>query len=225
MVARVADLRMLQASINAYGPSAEKAVVSGLRKAARFGHTAVQRTYARTRDPYKIRASGSYGQAFVIGETPVGAFLANAMFYAVFVERGRRKGKPPPLAPILEWVYQKRIAARPKPLIRVKTPKNRKKPFIGPRQQKAGGGRAQKFGPRKKKGRKKRGGALQRLRARRHAIRYATDIAQRVRWKIAKHGTKGRWVLRRTMPAIAKRSARDVKRELSRLNKKPPVRT
>ena len=262
--ARLADLRMLERALNSYGVLAEKAVVRGFRKAARFGHTALQYTYTRTRDPWKIRASGSYGQAFITQDIPEGALLANAMFYAVFVERGRRKGRPPPLEPILEWVYQKRLSARPKPLPKPRKPRKRKqKPSSPPPGREPGStpetdpgtdpdgsnGKPPVYDhpkkPRKKytkaerearrrERRKKKAAKIRKERARKSALKKrfrehqkaietATSIAQRVRWKIAKHGTKGRWVFRRTMPKIAKRAAREIRREITVLNKAPPT--
>lgn len=209
--------RELPMAIAAYGREGEKAVVNAMRRAARFGQTALVRTYTRTKDPFRIRASGAYGQAFIVKNITDGAFIANTMHYAVFVERGRKKGKMPPLKPILEWVYQKKLASRPKPLIKVKAPFKNPKKLIGPKQQKE---KTPKYGPKQSaKGKK-----LGRLRARRHAIKNAMGIAQGVRFKIAKHGTKGRWVFKRTMPTIAKRAARETKRELTALSKRPPRR-
>lgn len=232
-IVRLISLMQLEKALKAYSKESEKAAIRGLRKAGRFGHTATIRTYTRTRDPFRIRASGSYGQAWLVRDIPDGSMIANAIFYSVFVERGRRPGKPPPLKPILEWVYQKRLSARPKPLIRgARVRRNRKefigpkKPtkaqreaadFIGPREPKR-----RKYGPRPSKEKRRKFALRTRLRARRQAIKTATAIAQKVRWKIAKHGTKGRWVLRRTMPQIAKRVRRDVQAELTKLSRNPP---
>lgn len=255
MVTRLGDVGLLMRALNAYGEDAERAVVRGMRKAARFGHTAVQHTYTRTRDPFKIRASGSYGQAFITQDIPEGAILANAMFYAVFVERGRKKGRPPPFDPILEWVYQKRISARPKPITKPRKPRARKPAPKTPKPDRAAGvddsrskaasdapadkptgikkytkaERAQrKIDRRKKKAarirkqRAKKQAMKKRFLANQRAVANATGIANAVRWKIARHGTKGRWVVRRTMPKIAKRAVREIKREISILNKNPP---
>lgn len=241
---------------------AEHAVVIGMRKAARFGHTAVQHTYTRTRDPFKIRASGSYGQAFITQNIPDGALLANAMHYAVFVERGRKPGKPPPLDPIVEWVYQKRLSARPKPLTRPRRPSARKRAASKPSPPREPGavpdrapgvdpdganGTPAKAGPpkprkrytkaeraeRRMARRKRKVARIRKERARKRALKKrvmaherakqaAIGIAMGVRWKIARYGTKGRWVVRRTMPKIAKRASREIRQELQRLNNRPP---
>lgn len=251
-VVHLSSFDSLERAISAYGIAGERAVIVALRKTARFGHTAVHRTYTRTRDPFKIRASGSYGQAFITQDIPNGALIANAMRYAFFVEQGRRKGRMPPLKPILEWVYQKRLAARPKPIVRVKRPRKQKEPFIGPTKPRksraaadggAGGGvgggsegtgkqRYSKIRSKKTKRQKRVAMLVRRMRAKKAAVANAMAIAWRVRRKIGKRGLgpyehgfankRGRWVFRRTMPIIAKRAARDIKRELSRLNRHPP---
>lgn len=46
------------------------------------------------------------------------------------------------------------------------------------------------------------------------------SIVRAIRWKIAKKGTKPRWPLRRTMPAIARHAKRESQRVLRRIAKK-----
>ena len=246
---RLGSTKELQDALYALGKQTENLPVHAMRKAARFGHTAVQRTSTRTRDPFKIRASGSYGQAFVVNNIPEGAILSNAMHYAVFVERGRRKGKPPPLKPIVEWVYQKRIAARPKPLPKPRKPRSKKKPPSKPKptegagdgdnpaDQGAGAGRGgpkgakgsglsarQRKAARIRRGRERKKKLKAKFKAHQRAVKHAEGIAKAVQWIIAKHGTPGRWVLRRTMPAIGKRAAREIRAAIIQISKNPPRR-
>lgn len=50
-------------------------------------------------------------------------------------------------------------------------------------------------------------------------------IVKAIQWKIAKKGTKGRWPLKRTMPAIAKRAQRELRKSVrASLGKKPITR-
>lgn len=184
----VASLRGLDRALVRMGVETERRVVKGLREAARFGHTAAVRTTRRTRDPHTIRASGSYENNWVKQDIPDGALLANAIFYAVFVERGRRKGRMPPLAPLIEWVKQKRIIGR-------------------------------RHGPVERGTNAKLG----RERMRRAQQESYVAFARQVQRKIGRKGTKGRWVLRRTMPLITKYAAREVMRQLRDLSKNPPV--
>lgn len=48
------------------------------------------------------------------------------------------------------------------------------------------------------------------------------EFVDKIRWKIAKRGTRGRWVLKRTVPAIAKRAHRELKRAHKATTRKPP---
>lgn len=149
--------------------SYEAAVVTGMRKTAVFGKTAVIRTIKRTKDPFRIRASGTYEASgnWVTEDVDGGAVLAPISKHALFVERGRKRGKMPPEKAIREWAFQKRI-----------------------------------FKSRMSK--KKEGSQM---------ISVAAFVLA-VRRKIARKGTKARWPLRRTMPAIAKHAQREVKRQL-----------
>ena len=180
------SLSQLGPTIRMLGVETERRLIKGLRESARFGHTAVVRTTKRTADPFKIRASGSYENNWIKQDIPQGALVANAIFYAVFVERGRKKGKAPPFDSLMEWVHQKRINVLQGPHVK---------------------GRGAKAG-----------------RARRHAAQRVADIAfgRAVQRKIAKKGTKGRFVLKRTMPMITKFAAREIRRQLRLLAKNPP---
>lgn len=163
----LASLRQLGPALRSLGRETERTMIKSLRQSASYGRTAVVRTTKRTRDPYTIRASGSYENNWVTSDLPDGAVLANAVFYALFVERGRKPGKMPPLGPILKWVKQKKVVA-------------------------VSGREAQ------------------------------IAIARLIQRKIGRKGTKGRWVLRRTMPMIAKRAAIDIRKALRDLSNNPP---
>lgn len=180
------SLSQLGPTIRMLGVETERRLIKGLRESARFGHTAVVRTTKRTADPFKIRASGSYENNWVKQDIPQGALVANAIFYAVFVERGRKKGKAPPFDPILAWVKMKRLATLTPP---------------------RGIGRRTKIN------------IEDNVRSQNEE---QAEFARNVQRKIAKKGTKGRFVLKRTMPLITKFAAREIRRQLRLLAKNPP---
>lgn len=163
------SLAMFGKELERQSASYKDAVVTGMRKTAVFGKTAVVRTIKRTKDPFRIRASGTYEAAgnWVTEDVDDGAVLAPISKHALFVERGRKKGKMPPAKAIRDWAFQKRIF-------------------------------------RSKVAKKSEGSQM---------INVAAFVLA-VRRKIARKGTKARWPLRRTMPAIAKHAQREVRRQL-----------
>ena len=105
------SLAMFGKELERQSTSYKNAIITGMRKTAVFGKTAVVRTIKRTKDPFRIRASGTYEAAgnWVTQDTNDGAVLAPISKHALFVERGRKKGKMPPEQVIREWAFQKRI--------------------------------------------------------------------------------------------------------------------
>lgn len=81
--------------------------IEAMRETAMFAQTAVARTAARVRP--KPRATGQYAQSWGVRNTRNGAVMGNSSRQSIWVERGRRAGKRPPLEPILEWVRVKRL--------------------------------------------------------------------------------------------------------------------
>lgn len=105
------SLEMFPEAIVRQGEAYHRAVITGMRKTAVFGKTAVVSTIKRTKDPYRIRASGTYEASgnWVTKNVDDGAILAPISKHALFVERGREKGKMPPEKAIREWAFQKGI--------------------------------------------------------------------------------------------------------------------
>lgn len=196
------DLRALRRALEAFGKEGEEVVVGGLVKAARFGATAVQRTASRT-SPRPL-ASQTYQRSWLVNKLDDGAALSNSAAHAYFVEVGRlpSPGRPPPKAPILEWIYQKRLAKRPRP--------KGSKP--GPAEPKPPEKTGPVNGPKTKRPKRNK----------KQPTVDADAFAEAIRWKIAARGFPGRFVLERTMPAIAKRTAREVKLAMNKLTRKPP---
>lgn len=164
------SLDMLPEALIRQAQSYERAILTGLRKTAVYGKTAVVSTIKRTKDPFRIRASGTYENLgnWVTQNVDDGAILAPTSKHALFVERGREPGKMPPEHVIRKWAFQKGIFKSKRMSV-------------------------------------KNAGA--------QADNVAAFVLA-VRRKIAKKGTKARWPLRRTMPAIAKHAQAEVKRQL-----------
>lgn len=97
----------LERELKLLGPRTRKAVVSAMRKTARFGVTANVRQAAMT-EP-RPKASGTYESSFVKTEIRDGAVVSNTAYHSRFVELGRRPGKMPPFKPILEWAKHKKL--------------------------------------------------------------------------------------------------------------------
>jgi hypothetical protein len=78
-----------------------------LRKTARWGAGQALRISA-TSQP-RPRATGTFERSFVVTKLVDGALLSNSARHAIFVEVGRKPGRMPPVAAILEWMIAKRI--------------------------------------------------------------------------------------------------------------------
>lgn len=90
------------------GRRMDAAVVLALRKTARWGASQAVRVSATTVP--RPRATGTFERSFVVTRLRDGAVLSNSARHAVFVEVGRRPGRMPPIAAILEWMIAKRLA-------------------------------------------------------------------------------------------------------------------
>jgi hypothetical protein len=187
-VVHLRTIRDLEMALIALGKKVEKEAVQGMRNAARFGVAAAIRTGAKERR--RPKASGTYERSWLVHPLDDGATVSNSAKHAIFVERGRRPGRRPPLEPILEWVYQKRLAPR------------------------------SKAAPKRIKGAKRSAWHAEQARN----VMDAHDIAEAVRWKIARKGTPGRYILRKTVPMIGKRATLEMRRAIRRVVGKPPKR-
>lgn len=186
-VVNLRNLDELAHALRALGKKVEKEAIQGMRNAARFGATAVLRTSAK--EKRRPKAAGTYERSWLVHTLDDGATVSNSARHAIFVERGRRSGRAPPIEPILEWVYQKRLASR---------------------------ARASKL--RKRKGKT----ILARTPSAMKEGDRAMAIARAVQRKIARKGTPGRWILRKTMPTIAKRATLELRRAVRKIVNKPP---
>ena len=184
------------------GVQAENLMAKAMQDAARFGVTAVLRTSAKTKP--RPKASGTYERSWHVVKLDDGATINNSAAHAVFVELGRAPGKRPPKDPLVEWVHQKRLAKRARPP--KGAPKGKKNDENGSKAKPPGAKR-----PKRKRKQK------------RFAVTDVDSFVERIRWKIARRGIPGRFILRRTMPIIAKRAARESKRAIAKLAAAPPT--
>lgn len=141
-----------------------------------------------------VNASQTYARSFLSMPTRNGAVLSNKAEHSFFVERGRLPGRAPPISVIGQWMVQKGIA-------KVRVAKSRDTNLTSARGQ-ANRTRASK----------RRAAAMERYRA----------IAWQIAMKIARRGTKGRFIFRAMLPALHRRWMSETRRQLSRLTRDPP---
>ena len=104
---RIRSPKDLGPALRKLGRSMDAAMIVALRKTARWGAGQALMVSATTQP--RPRASGTYERSFVVTKIPKGALLSNSAGHAIFVELGRRPGRMPPVAKILEWMILKRI--------------------------------------------------------------------------------------------------------------------
>lgn len=179
------SLSELQHALRKLGYQGEREMVQAMMNAGRFGATAVLRQSAQTTP--RPKASGTYERSWLVQRLRDGSVLSNSSQHSFFVERGRRRGKAPPLQPIMEWVWQKRLLTKGMPRPRSRRKKRKVTPMA----------------------------LLLTMAA-------TLQIARGVQRKIARHGTPGRFVLRNTMPRIARRVRHEVRVVVRRLANTPP---
>jgi hypothetical protein len=204
--------RQLPAALRKHEILVERAMRKAMIKTARFGITAVQKTIRQT-DP-KPYAFGTYSQSWAIQKTKTGAIFGSSAKHSIFVEVGRRPGRMPPLEPILEWVRIKRLGI-PKATKKIgaKTRRPATKKTASQKAANAAKRSAAGTGGKPKRSKKPSKGAIKKANAQR-------SFAFMVQRKIGKKGTKGRYILLRTMPTIQKRADKELKREVAKALKK-----
>ena len=165
-------------------------MVQAMRDAARYGHTAVLNQINKT-SPAPV-ATNAYRLGWQVRDLKEGAVVGNSTIAAYFVEMGRKAGKMPPFSDptegILPWVKVKRFKFKPTTTKVVK-------------QRGTGGGRKSK--PRKPP-------KVKDPNQKDAQIAFARIVAE----KIAKKGTKPRYVLKNTMPKIDRRALTEIRKGL-----------
>lgn len=139
-------------------------------------------------------ATQAFRRSFIARRMRDGAFLAPTARHSYFVEAGRRPGRMPPAEPIEEWVRTKKMTRRV-----------------------TGLKRELKSNPRVMRSKK---GRLNQM----SALRAVQKLVFMIRRKIARYGTDGRWVLKRTVPVLHRRMVKELHIGLDRLAARPPRR-
>lgn len=184
-----------------------------MQRAARWGFTqAVIRTQRR-----RATAGRTFIQAWFYRKTGSGALVGNSAAHAIFVERGRRKGKMPPVSAIEAWIRAKGIAG-----------KARKVSASAARKAVIGRGVSGNISGAKQRARLQRD-----VRARSKVFRseparqarhemmikaMALGIARKIKYK----GTRGRFILRDLVPYMGSRYFRLMRVSLRQLASNPP---
>lgn len=179
----------------------EKNIIRGLHaiayKAAGYARTRAQMRARRT----GATASQTYERSFIAERTPDGAVMANTAEHAIFVELGRRPGKMPPVRAIMRWLIAKGLISGKLPKVNTR----------GITKMPADASRAEK---RRMKGRLREAAADYRLRKREQAHGEAYAYALAIARKIARKGTRGKYIVRDTVAD----AQRYVQSELRRMN-------
>lgn len=105
------SMRELRKGLEAYGKAGEAAMLRAAKEASVFARTAVIREQYRMKPQPK--ATGEYWRSWVSGATKRGPYVANKARHAIFVEKGRRPGRMPPVEAIREWLYATGTLSRP----------------------------------------------------------------------------------------------------------------
>ena len=165
-------------------------MIEAMRETARYGHTAVLQQINKT-TPAPV-ATNAYRLAWQVRKLKDGAVIGNTTIASYFVEMGRKAGKMPPFSDpsegILPWVKIKRFKFKP---LTTKVVKQRG----------TGGGRKSKL---------RKPPKVRDPNQKDAQIAFARIIAE----KIAKKGTKPRYVMKNTMPKIDKRAVREIRKGL-----------
>lgn len=139
-------------------------------------------------------ATQTYKRSFVAVRTRDGAILAPSARHGYFPEAGRRPGRMPPAEPIEEWVRTKKMT-------------------------RAVTGRKRELSRSPKAMRSKKGRLGQIA-----ALRAVQRLVFMIRRKIARKGTDGRWIVKKTVPVLYKRMVKEIGIAMNKLASRPPRR-
>ncbi len=208
------SVKELEHAIQRLGWRMEAAILKASHSAAAWGLTKAIRETQRRR----IRASGTFAASWLSRKVKDGAFVANSSEHAYFVERGRRPGRMPPLAAIEQWIKLKRLMPDKPPKVSTQAAR---KAVIGK-------GPSGNISGAKQRARLQRDVRLRTKiykspasRAFRHQLAIKA-MALGIARKIARRGTRAKFILGKMLPALASRYRRDIQRELAKITAAPP---
>lgn len=111
--------RHIAPALRSLGRDVERAVrIAALKAALRGQALAIEAS---------PRASNAYALSWRVKKLRDGAVVGSTSEHAIFVEEGRKPGKPPPVAPILKWMRDVGIGVEVKPYKRRRRKGKRRK--------------------------------------------------------------------------------------------------
>lgn len=225
---QLSSIEALRRELQMLGPRVEAEVVKAMRKSARFGVTANIRQSAMTKP--RPKASGTYEAAFVATDIRDGSVVSNTARHARFVEAGRRPGKMPPFAPILEWAKQKKLFGLGRSFRSKRPETNRarmrrlgrevaaQQRAARPRRSESGRARGRRIA-REVAAQQRTDGKTAKAFAGLGAVARVAHIVNLIRRKIALRGVRARPVTKMTLPTIAGHSQREIRMAFRLLSK------
>lgn len=191
----------------------ERQNLIAMERAARWGFN---QAIIRTQRGHAT-ASRTFIQAWFTKRIDGGAIVGNSAAHAVFVERGRKPGKMPPVSVIEEWIKVKKIAK----MARKPTHKEARKAVIG--KGPSGNISGAKQRARLQRDIKHRSKIFKSAPARayRHDL-MVKAMALAIARKIGRKGTKGRFILRDIAPKMAARYWRETRQRMRQVFAAPP---
>jgi hypothetical protein len=186
--------RDLQRVLAACVVEIERRTIKSMHEAVRWGLATAVRDTKRE----GATATNTFAQAWFARTSNDGAMLGNSAAHAVFVERGRKPGKQPPVSVIEDWIEAKKLVSN--------------KPAKPPRESRRIRGPTGNISGAKQRSR------LQGI----HRKLRITAMALAIARKIGRKGTKGRWILRDLVPRMYSKFKREVRSRLRQLTANPP---
>lgn len=208
------SLKDLERVLGSLGWHIERAIHNAAWKAAQWGEAQAVRSTTRS----GVSASQTHARSWVSRRLKDGAVVGNSAKHAYFVERGRRPGKGPPIEAIEVWIKLKRLMPDKPPKI---SKQAARKAVIGRGPSGNISGAKQRARLNKDIANRTKIHRSDFARAQRHrqAIR---AMALAISRKIARRGTRARFILGHLLQPIGSRYHREIKRELAKLSINPP---
>lgn len=208
------SLKDLERVLGSLGWAMERGIQMAAWKAAQWGEAQAVRATMRS----GVNASQTYARSWISRKVKDGALVANSAKHAYFVERGRKPGKMPPLDAIEVWIKLKKLMPDKPPKI---SRQAARKAVIGK-------GPSGNISGAKQRARLNKDIALRTkihrsdyARAHRHRLAIKA-MALGIARKIARRGTKARFILGHLLQPIGSRYHREIRRELAKLSLNPP---
>jgi hypothetical protein len=208
------SLKDLERVLGSLGWAMERGIQLAAWKAAQWGEAQAVRASMRS----GVNASQTYSRSWISRRVKDGAIVANSAKHAYFVERGRKPGKGPPIEAIEVWIKLKKLMPDKPPKV---SRQAARKAVIGKGPSGNISGAKQRARLRKDVELRTKIYRSDFARAQRHRMAIKA-MALAISRKIARRGTKARFILAHLLQPIGSRYHREIKRELAKLSLNPP---